>query len=153
MTDYASRVATAHSDGTPTFCSDLDKYNESDVKHILEKKWGCTLHDVGLMHPIDWYAVRDGRVVAWVELKSRSHARSKYPTVFLNFRKWWALLCHQQTGAPGIWVVRFTDGIYFVRVDDISPNRLRIGGTTTRVKSQTDIEPLIDVPIDVLTRV
>ena len=148
-TSYYDRVGSRGSDGKVMFTADRDKVNEKEVQSIIEEKWLCELHDFGMLCPIDFYATRDGRMVGVVEVKSRTHSSYKYPTVFLNVRKWLSLcLAETGLGVPALFVAKFTDCVKYIRVPDIDASRVKIGGTTKLVKSSTDIEPLIEVLIE-----
>jgi hypothetical protein len=85
------------------------------------------------------------------ELKSRTHPRSQHPTVFLNLRKWLALcLAQAGLGVPAVFVVKFTDMVGWVSINQIDATRVRLGGCTRTVKSRNDIEPVIEVSCDLL---
>src|SRR5688500_988415 len=111
MSSYYDRAPATHLDGTPIFRTAEDEQNENQVAAVLAREWGCEVRGFGHLAPIDWFAVRAGRLVGLLELKARTHASGRYPTVFLNLRKWLALqLAAVGTGVPGIFVVQFTDG-------------------------------------------
>ena len=151
---YYTRTATANTDGSPLFASDMDLANEQETVKRLEAAWRCEIRPFGRLCPVDFYALRHGRIVAVLELKSRTHARNRYPTVWLNVRKWLAMqLAACGLGCPALFVVRFTDGLYYAPVSEISTEQVRIGGTDGRVKSHSDVEPVIDVPVDRLREV
>jgi len=150
---YAARIPSTNSDGTPLFASDYDKAAEAEVRAVIEREWNCDLHHFGRLCPVDFYAIRDGRLVGLVEVKSRSHASDKFPTVFLNVRKWLALSMAQSgLGVPAMFVVRFTDGVRFIPVGAVNASAVRIGGAAAVVKSHTDIEPVIEVPVAEMRR-
>lgn len=145
---YYDREGSLNTDGKPMFSNEQDLANEEHTRVLLEKEWKCEVHSFGRWSAIDYYAVRHGNMVAVLELKSRTHEKGKYPTVFLNVRKWLALMLAQSgLGCPAVFVVGFVDGLYYVMVSEIDASKITIGGTTRRVKSQTDIEPVINVPI------
>jgi hypothetical protein len=56
-------------------------------------------------------------------------------------------------GCPAIYVVKFTDGIFYIRIPDIPTSDIVIGGTRQVVKSHTDIEPLIRVPVSLFRKI
>jgi hypothetical protein len=144
---YYERTSTEHVDGTPLFATRSDQTHERRVAHAIERAWKCVLHDFGALCPLDWYATRAERLVGVLELKSRTHATDRYPTVFLNVRKWLALLlANTGLGVPAIFVVRFTDEIRWVNVS-LTMGVTDIAGCRTVVKSHTDIEPVIGVPV------
>lgn len=153
MNSYYQRNPTLVN-GIPLFSNATDLRNEQEVAAELGKAWGCEIKPFGPLCPIDFYALRNGLMVGLLELKSRTHDSSKYPTVFLNVRKWLALrLAETGLGVPAIFVVRFTDGIFYIPVNDVPTQKITIGGTKHLVKSFTDIEPVIEVPVGVLRRI
>lgn len=154
MGNYYLRGETINSDGTPLFAIDYDKSNEDEVRSALEKAWKCEIKPFGRLCPIDYYSTRDGRMVGLLELKSRTHESTKYATVFLNVRKWIALLMGQNgLGVPAVFVVKFIDGIFYISVGDVDASKTKIGGTSKIVKSGSDIEPVIEVPISSMKRI
>lgn len=149
--DYYSRGITLNTDNTPLFACGLDTKNERDTIAALEAAWKCQIKPFGKLCPVDFFALRDNRVVGVLELKSRTHPLKKYPTVFLNVRKWLALkMASYGMGCPAIFVVKFLDGIFFIPVDEIPVGQVSIGGTKQRVKSHTDIEPVFEVSVNLL---
>lgn len=151
MVDYADRTSSDNADGTPLFASDYDLANEERAKAAIEAAWSCTLHRFGRLCAIDFYALRAGRLVGFVEVKSRTHESARFDTVFLNVRKWLALmLAEVGLGAPSIFVANFTDTIKFMPVAEIDARRVRLGGTAQIVKSHSDIEPVIEVPVSAM---
>lgn len=147
--DYYSRSATTFIDGTPIFKSSEDEANEHSVSSMITDSWGCECRSLGKLAPIDWVFMRSGRLVGVGELKSRSHKKSAYPTVFLNLRKWLALsLAQVGLGVPAVFVVKFTDAACWVPLNDIDAAKITLGGCRKTVKSRNDIEPVIEVPCD-----
>lgn len=145
---YYDRSAATHLDGTAIFRNADDQRAERDVAEELQRVWKCEIGSFGVLAMIDWYAQRAGRLVAVLELKSRSHESSRYPTVFLNVRKWIALvMASVGLRVPAIYVVRFTDGTRYIPLSVVDAAAVRMGGTNRIVKSETDREPVIEVPI------
>lgn len=132
------------------FANAQDKTSEREVAAMLESAWKCKVHQYRMPYsPIDFYAEKGGKMAALLELKTRSHASTQYPTVFLNFRKWIALrMATTGTGVPAIFVVRFTDGLYYINVAEVDARRMIIGGCKRIVKANQDIEPVIEVPVE-----
>ncbi len=146
--NYYEREGAKHLDGSGIFQTTEDRQAESAVATEIEKKWGCQLKRFGALAPIDWYGMRLDRVVGVLELKSRSHESMKYPTVFLNVRKWLALtLASIGLGVPAIFVVKFTDCVLWVPIREVNASAVKVAGCTRRVKADNDIEPLIEVSI------
>ncbi len=153
MTAYADRVSTLNTDGTPLYATDADTASEDEVRKIIQTAWRCELFKMGKLCPIDFYAIRDGRLVGFLELKTRSHASTDYPDVFLNLRKYLALILEEAAlGCPALFVVRFTDRCGWVRVSHYDwRGCIVMGGTRRFVKSHTDREPVVKVPISDFT--
>jgi hypothetical protein len=149
---YYQRTPSLNSDGSPLFAGDYDKASEREICAAVEAAWQCEVRPFGPLCAVDFYALRHGRMVGVLEAKTRSHQSDRYATVFLNVRKWLALSLYQNgLGVPAVYVVRFTDEIRFVRVCQIDASRWVMGGTKGVVKSHTDVEPLIEVPISSMT--
>lgn len=151
MTAYAERTGAVHLDGTPIFQTADDQRNEREVADLVARAFRCEIVPLGLLAAVDWWAVRDGRPVAMLELKSRTHASTRFADVFLNVRKWLALMLGPfGMGLPALYVVRFTDGVRWINVLDVDARMWSMGGTAKRVKSSTDREPVINVPISAM---
>ena len=145
---YYDRTTTQFVDGSPIFHTPEDEQRQSSVAQELETAWGCNVKSFGRLAPVDWFFERDGRLIGVGELKVRQHEAGRYPTVFLNVRKWLALnLAQGGLGVPAIFVARFNDGTRWTRVSEIDASQVRIGGLTRQVKSRNDIEPVIEVPV------
>lgn len=156
MTDYYARTGVTNSDGTSLFASSDDNRNQSEVLCLIESAFGpgLTLNQFGRLCPIDFYAERDGRMCALLELKSRSHLSTKFATVFLNVRKWLALTMGSVGfGVPAFFVVRFTDKVLYINVAEVDASNHRIGGTKKLVKSRSDIEPVIEVDVSAMKEI
>lgn len=151
MSTYYDRTSATHVDGSPIFKTEADEINEDKVADVIERAWRCRLVRYGALSIVDWFAERDGRIAGYLELKSRTHPTSKYPTVYLSQKKWLALHLLQLSGQPSIFVVKFTDDIRWIRVNEIDPRKVIIGGLNRVVKSRGDIEPVIEVPVSHMT--
>ena len=142
--DYYERASHANSDGTPLFAGNKDKQYEDETAEIIEQAWRCQIHKFGQLAPIDYYAIRDGRMVGLLELKSRSHAHGKYPTVFLNVRKWLALVMGAAGMAvPAMFIVRFTNGLYYIPVAEVDATKIIIGGPRRSSRATVTSSPLL----------
>ena len=148
MSGYYERKPTINSDGTLGFTAPEDTANEDALKVRTEKCWNCELHCFGKLCAIDFYALRDNRMVGLVEIKSRDHEMDKYPTVFLNVRKWFALTLGQQgLGVPAMFVVGFHDAARWIPISQVDGTKIQMAGCSRLVKSHTDIEPIIFIQL------
>ena len=149
MGDYADRRPHADEFGNPLAQNENDARSEEEVARILEDAWPDTkVHRFGRLAQIDFYIWHRGYLKALAELKTRTHEKAKYDTVFLNVRKYVALMLGSiGMSVPSLFVVRFTDWIGYVSIFRVDGNSVRMGGCKARVKSHTDREPVILVPV------
>jgi hypothetical protein len=130
-----------------SFQTDADREAEQAVADALASAWRCELHEFGRFSPIDRFAVRDGKILAVVEIKCYSIASDRFPTVKFSVRKWLALnLTSAGLGCQAIFVVRFTDGIKWAAVDLIPTRDVAMRGHH-RPRAAHDLEPLIQFPV------
>jgi hypothetical protein len=67
----------------------------------------CEVHAFPPLTPIDWYACRHDALVAYLEVKTRSHRHDAFGTVYLSVRKWLALeLAELAQGVPSAGYAR-----------------------------------------------
>ena len=145
---YYDRTPVRRLDGSRHFTSREDIQAEDEVAALVTAACRHTLHRFGTLCAIDWWAERDGRLSGLVELKTRAYASDRWPCAWLNLRKWLALqLASRGTGVPALYVVKFTDRIGWVTLDEIDARQIKVGGLRQIVKSPNDIEPVIYVPI------
>lgn len=149
---YYHRPGATHLDGTPIFATAEDKAAESYAAEAIEAAWGCEVRSFGQLAPIDFFAVRDGRLVGVLEVKHRTHRLNDYPTAMLNVRKWLALLLASEgLRVPALYVHVWPDAAGWINVADVDPTKVRVGGCSQRVKSVSDVEPVILVPTSAFT--
>jgi hypothetical protein len=145
---YYDRQGATHVDGSAIFRDRSDIAAEKRVADQIATRWNCEVRPFGALSPVDWFAVRHGRMVGVLELKHRDHASDRFKTVFLNVRKWLALqLASVGLGVPALYVVEFTDGVYFANVNGVDGKRHGMGGCLRIVKSASDVEPVIHVDV------
>ena len=133
--------------------SDLD--NELTLKKLLEDKWHCTLNELPHLYHVDFYAERDDKLVAWIEVKQRSINSYQYSTVFLNKDKKYRYLVGLSFSEPAFFVVRWADGVTkFIDVSKVRDEWLSYGGENNRWESgANDYEPVYKIPIEEMDEV
>ena len=89
--DYYSRTHTVNSDGVRGFATKQDVWNQQKAATEFANVLGAEMKEFGQLCAIDYYALVKGKMAGVVEVKCRSHESSRFPTVFLNVRKWLAL--------------------------------------------------------------
>jgi len=144
-------------DGMPLFDSSEDRATEQEVALLLEAAWDCKLHSFGLLAPIDFFATRNGRLVALIEVKARTHASDRFTTTWLNVPKWQKMLNYSNgMDLPAIFVVKFTDGVFRVTLDEIDARRHAVR-ECKRINQDGPpskyFEPVIEIPIAKLRRI
>jgi hypothetical protein len=149
--DYRKRKQKYTLDGAPIFTTKKDSEKERNVADRIEKAWDCNLQHLGIYSPVDWWAVRHGQPVGWIEIKSREYDKNEhYSTILLNVRKWLSLmLLTATTDIPAIFVSNIRDQIKWIPVSLIDARNIKViipkGGI---VKSRNDREPCILVPYE-----
>ena len=124
-----------------------DLQNESAVGRAIEQGFNCVLHKLPKSYRLDFMATRMDKPVAWIEVKCRKHASTKYPTLMLSLSKYMeAKRLAANTSVPSYLVVRFTDCIKYCPFD--YGTDLRWGGRTKNTRDSRDIEPVLHFPID-----
>jgi hypothetical protein len=138
-----------HTDGSSVLITPADRDGERATARVLEGAWRCSIMPFAMLCPVDFYAVRDARVCAVLELRRRTHAFGRFPTVYLSVRKWLALqMCAAGLAVPALFVVRFVDCLCFVNLTTLdTPIRTSIGGHARIVHKQSDIEPVFHIPL------
>jgi hypothetical protein len=151
--EFYDRKATRHDDGTVMFTNDGDRANERVVAELIEKAWGCKTYRFPDLFHLDFYAEKNRKMVAVIEIKCRAMPSdgSKYRDVYLSLQKWLhltevssAFLC------SGIFVVKFEDDVVkYIRVDEVDPRYHIMSGTVRQreIDSPSKWEPMILVPI------
>lgn len=131
------------------FVTAEDEKREREVATIIEQEWDCKLRKFGKLDPIDFWAERDGYVVAFFEIKCRNISSTLYETVFVTLRKFLDLLRAQEWSdgqAKAFVVVRWTDRIGWLHVNDIQPGSLTVLRRSD-FRAENDVEPAFEVPV------
>lgn len=133
----------------------MDRHNEAKVVVHLADRWKCEwIKNDDPYSLIDFIAVRNFRQVAFAEVKRRHCFVATYPTVYLSLRKWHALFeAHVRTGLSSVFVVQFDDGIKWIEAKDVDPRTAIMRGRFDREDAPNDVEPIIEVPIELFNDV
>jgi hypothetical protein len=127
--------------------TDEHKAHERRVAQQLAERWHCEAIEFPELSPIDWYLRRGPKLVALVEIKRKGRTFAQYPSVFLDVLKYWSLLSGAIAfGAPGLFVVDCTDGLYYAHVSACIGLRVSVVGRRDRDNPQ-DVRPTIAVPL------
>ena len=123
---------------------DLDR--EHEFKQELEEKLSCSLVKLPIRYCLDFAAVRNRKVVAFVEIKHRTNNIDAYPTYMISLAKLQAAKRLSEDGkVPSFLVVQWTDirGTTNLATCNFS---IEMGGRTDREDSQ-DIEPVAHIEL------
>jgi hypothetical protein len=121
-----------------------DFINESSVISALSKKFNCTFRKMPIKYGLDYAALRNGRVVAFIEIKCRTCRSDKYDEYMISLHKVMAAAkLSSTTNLPCFLVVAWTDAIGYTH---ISAPSVEFGGRQDR-NDEDDIEPVALIPI------
>jgi len=132
---------------------DLDR--ETELAGIVEICFQSQLHKLPASHGIDYAATRDGKLVAFLELKTRRFAFNHYPTTLINFKKY-SQLCRYSDAAnvPGVLVIKWTDQVRYLTLTR-EARALAIhkwGGQTTNPRDEEDLQVVTHFPINLFKK-
>ena len=129
-----------------------DLKNEDAVAQLMMQKWNCHAMKLPKHYRIDFALTRGGAIKAYAEVKCRSITMQSSKVLILGLAK----ACHlkmfaNESNVPGLFVVRYTDGVYYL---DISKQQFPIhyGGQMTRQRDNRDMEPVCQIPTQLLKR-
>lgn len=120
---------------------------EEQIAEQISVLWKASLTKLPIRYKLDYAAERNGRIVAWIEVKTRKYKKSDFDTFMLSLDKYLAAIeIGKVTNLPVTLVVRWTDKIGYV---DLMNCRgvVKMGGRKDRNDSQ-DIQPAVYIPID-----
>jgi len=126
-----------------------NRADERATADVLEPVWHCKLRRLPPLSPVDYYAERDDRLVALVEIKCRERPLSAYPVVWIDAHKWWMM----RDAAEGfhtraLFVVRCSDVILYCDLESVdgAPGvRTWVGGRTDR-NDANDRDLIVCIP-------
>ena len=132
----------------PLYETEQDRINESAIRGKIEAHYGCILSKMPMKLSLDFMALRNGKAVAFLEMRQRKIAMNTYPTYMLSlYKATQARLLTMTTGLPCFIAVQWTDKLGIAKLppafDDM---HIEIGGTTRRDDPQ-DIEPMVHFDI------
>ena len=100
-----------------------DRAAEAEIADALGNRWGCSMVKLPPRYPVDFAAVKDGRIRGWIEIKKRNISMGQYTSIILSLKK----LIEAQglahcTRIPAIFCVGTDDGIFYAEITTISPD-------------------------------
>jgi len=134
--------------GRPMYETADHRLAEDAVRDLIAVNWRCKVEKMPISYKLDFAAVRERIVVAFLEVKCRQHRFGQYPTLMLSAAKWQAGCALAETyHIPFGLVIGWQDGVYWCRAQNDPSIRLEWGGRSTQTRDSADIEPVVHVPV------
>ena len=130
---------------------------QTAVAEKLAQAWNAEYGSFGQYAPIDVYFMRNKNIVSMAEIRTRRDREcNTFGTVLIDLDKWFHLMQAEiGLAMPAMYVVTFTDGIWYVRIGTLAVNNFKIKyrGRTDRPEAPNDMSPVIEVPSSMFVRV
>ena len=137
----------------PAYESDSDRKGEARVAVILGEVWKCELLPLPRFSLVDYMAVKDGVVWAFVEIKRRKVSHDHYPTYMLSAKKVNGVVdMANRLRIEAKIGVEFTDGIFWIDAHDMSRGALHYSGRDDRPWDEDAMEKTYHIPHEQLRR-
>lgn len=129
-----------------------DLAREKDVVDVYAKIKKCEYEKLPIQYKADYAFLRDGDIVALVEIRCRNVSHDQYDTIMLSLLKWNDINeLAQRMGVPAMFVVRYTDGIYTIPLRE-TPDAFLMGGRAV-MRDARDREPVVHYNVDRMRKV
>ena len=130
----------------PLYETAADLMGEVSVAKTLASLWDCEFVKLPLRYHLDFVVTRNGRAVAYAELKTRNYSMAdidKMGGYLMSIGKWSAAkqLCDASL-LPFVLIVKTLDGLYRSSFTEFIPDDVLVRGRTDRNDWQ-DIEPCV----------
>jgi hypothetical protein len=128
-----------------TYETDGDLANEASIAKSIAIAFNCEVKKLNKFNQFDYAAIRNGKIVAFLEVKRRKCHSTKYKTIILSLTK--VLLAHQIYSATNVetfFVVRWNDKTGICSIVDKFD--VSIGGRVDR-GDPSDIEPVCHINV------
>lgn len=129
-----------------------DARNEAHIAAMVERRFSWSLYRYAPADPIDFYAVKDQRMAANIEIRCRSRSSRDSMWFSIATNKYHALFTAWLAfHVPSLYVVAFTDRVCWLdiaRVEQHRPPRFDSSHAVTKGRSAG--ECFVDVSMDAL---
>lgn len=127
--------------------TEADRQNESRLADLVQQRYNCVLTKLAARkYQIDYIAQRDGKAVAFFEMRQRKNAMNAYGDYMIALHK--SIISQSltdTTGLPCYLVVGWTDVVGMCKLPPDN-SYIAIGGSVRRNDPQ-DIEPMTYIPL------
>ncbi len=129
----------------PIYETDDTRSIELHMAAVISRFWHCDVVKLPKSYRLDYAAMRERRIVAWLELKRRYHNFGNFDCVFLSLQKVLsAVELHDHSGLPCLFVIQCNNGFFYA--DMVAPRSIEFRGRVDRNDWQ-DQEPVAMVPV------
>jgi hypothetical protein len=123
-----------------------DYANEQAIAKQLAVSWQCEMEKQPKFATFDYIAKRDKAILAFVEVRKRSHKINAFPDVYINLKKLLeARLLESATDTKCLFVVQFVDCLAYCRLNKKLQLIKSTGGWKRR--NPNDVEEVALIPI------
>ena len=132
-----------------------DLERESELAGIAEICFQVQMHKLPPSHGIDYAATRDGKLVAFLELKTRRFPFNQYPTTVINFKKFCRLCEYSDAaGVSPCLLIKWSDQVRYLVLDkDARASAVhKWGGQTTNPRDEEDLQVMTHFSISLFKK-
>lgn len=130
----------------PIYETEQDRQNERALADAIEARFKCKLTKMSMKYHLDFIAERDGKAVAFFEMRQRKNKMMAYSDYMLSLDKVRnADTLTAATGLPCYLVVKWADAVGYCEIPP-SDSHVAVGGSYRRNDPQ-DIEPMVFFPV------
>lgn len=131
----------------PIYEDEEDKKNEEEWRRLIEEACSCTLQHLTMKYRFDFVVLRNGRAVAFAEVKNRTNSKNKYSTYMISSLKIErGMSFSEKFGLPFYLFVKWTDAYGYVLIKKEIIESLQMQQSNFRGDEQ-DIEPCVHIRI------
>lgn len=121
---------------------------EDYFKKDIENYWGCKLEKLPIDYRLDYAVIREGEIVAWIELKNRKLYSDQYQDSMINLNKWMkAKEFRGISDIPTLLAVRYKDKDLWCFLTDEMDMEIRWGARTKNTRDWQDIGPAVHIKL------
>lgn len=130
----------------PLYETEANLEKERSIALLFEQAYKCTLRKMPIRFHLDFAAERQGRVAAFVEIKTTKYTIDQHEDFGgfkISLAKWCAAeqMC-RVGGVPFVLLVGFPDQVRYARIDEFRHDGLVWWGRQDR-KDPQDMEPAV----------
>ena len=133
----------------PQYETRADVTKELITTDFLAEKWNCIFRKLPIKYELDFVLEREGRVVAFAELKTRNYSREQIKNFggqMISLAKFMKAkqIC-RETGLPVYIIVKCTDALMYLSIQLVASPKIEWAGRNDR-NDPLDHEPYVMLP-------